>query len=266
MSAKYVALLFILLCTGFSGHAQNPMNEYSFIEVPEVYDFLRAKDQYQLNSMTKFFFEKHGFNAYFGRELPNVRKCDGLYAEVEGQPGFIYTRITVIIKDCEGKELFRSAEGKSKLKEFKKAYQQALRNAFKSFNTLNVDQPEIVVSTSNTETLNKTLNSASSETVAAKPRKPLKNGKTALPTANFTSYTHKDENYLLRKTDGSYALYQEVIGAENDLVYLGTVTMTDTDIVFTTDAKQQLKAAFDEQMNLIVQYPEETRTYVYVSN
>ena len=142
---KKILLLVVLSSFISTIYAQKSASDYNHIVVPELYEFLFEEDQHQLNSMTKFLFNKYGFNAYFPSELPNVKRCDGLQAVVLGKPGFIYTKVTVIIKDCYGEEIFRSEEGKSKYKEYKKAYQDALRKAFVSIESLGVNQKEIVV-------------------------------------------------------------------------------------------------------------------------
>jgi hypothetical protein len=143
---KFLLPLFVLLlCVTTKSFTQSNLNDYSFVAIPERFDFLTEKDQFQLNSLTKFLFDKHGFHAYFLSELPNVRRCDGLWAEVEGTPGFIRAKIEVVLKDCNGVELFRTQEGKSKDKDFKKAYYESLRTAFKSIEGLNVQQKELVL-------------------------------------------------------------------------------------------------------------------------
>ncbi|MDB0601615.1 hypothetical protein PL373_10740 [Tenacibaculum maritimum] len=48
-----------------------------------------------------------------------------------------YTKNTIELKDCYNKVVFTSREGKSKLKEYKKAYHEAIRKAFKSIQQLN---------------------------------------------------------------------------------------------------------------------------------
>jgi len=56
--------------------------------------FLHEDDQFQLNSLTKFLLNKHGFNALFNTEVPdNVRRCDGLWAEVLKTSGLVYTNL-----------------------------------------------------------------------------------------------------------------------------------------------------------------------------
>ena len=79
--------------------AQKSLSEYSFVVVPDTFDFLSEDNQYQLNDMTKFFLDKNGFNAYYFNELPRVDNCDGLWADVESISGFTRTKIIVVLKD-----------------------------------------------------------------------------------------------------------------------------------------------------------------------
>lgn len=264
MKGKVFFVLLFLMMNSYLGSAQQSMSDYSYIQVPETFEFLKGKDQHQVNSLTKFLFNKYGFNAYFENELPNVRKCDGLYAVVEGQPGFIYTRITVIVKDCNGVELFRSQEGKSKFKEYKKAYHQAVRRAFESFEELGVQQKEInlddsssTVTTKNSEPVSEEItNTTSKEIVAAKGN---------MPTAKFSSYTYQGSSFLLRKTAAGYTLSQEVTGAD-ELVLVGKLTMLKDGVQYTDSMGSVHEAFFDSDKNLSIKLPAGTKKYVLVKN
>jgi len=72
--------------------------------------------------------------------MPDVvfnSNCNKLYADVEDVGNFVTTKLIVVLKDCKGNVLYQTAEGKSKEKEFKLVYNQALRAAFESFDVLN---------------------------------------------------------------------------------------------------------------------------------
>jgi hypothetical protein len=64
-------------------------------------------------------------------------KCDKVYVEVTENNNLFVTRLTVLFKDCKNSLLFSSEEGMSREKEFSVAYNEVLRNAFKSFDKLN---------------------------------------------------------------------------------------------------------------------------------
>lgn len=122
-------------------YSQKNVNDFKYVIVPESYVFLDENDQYQLNSLTKFLFEKYGFTAFIrGQELPEELKkngCTALLADVQKKPGLFLTKLIVELKDCNGAVIFTTTEGQSREKEFKKAYQEALRDAFEAIQRLN---------------------------------------------------------------------------------------------------------------------------------
>jgi hypothetical protein len=61
-----------------------------------------------------------------------------LWADLEPDDGMIFTKITLVITNCHGTEVARSKQGKSKQKDYKKAYQEAVRNALDGFQTSNL--------------------------------------------------------------------------------------------------------------------------------
>src|SRR5690606_34630812 len=100
-------------------------------------------DKYQLNSMTVFLFNKYGFEAIMeGEALPEDLKknpCSALHADVLSDSGMfsMITKVKVVLKNCTQQTLFESKEGRSKLKEYKFSFQEALRDAFTSIEMLN---------------------------------------------------------------------------------------------------------------------------------
>ena len=102
--------------------------------MPAQFDFLREKDEYRINNLTKMLFEKYGFKVFFDTDqLPDEitdSNCDKLYADVISSGNFIRTKSQVILKDCKKNTVYKSVVGTSKEKEYKVAYTQALRGAF----------------------------------------------------------------------------------------------------------------------------------------
>lgn len=134
---KYILLLTVFLFI-FQLNAQKGLNNYKYIIIPESFDFSQGKDAYQLNSLTKFLFNREGYEAYIiSDSLPQDlfnNRCLALYADAEKLPGGLFkTLMQINIKDCYGKLIYSSKVGSSKQKDFGKAYTQALRNAFESF-------------------------------------------------------------------------------------------------------------------------------------
>ncbi len=138
MMKKLIPILLLLVAN--IATAQNAVNKYHYVIVPSKFSFLQEKDQYRLNTLTKLLLEKYGFIAYLDTDsMPDAvfeSNCTKLYASVEDVGSFIMTKLVVVLKDCKGTILYQTAEGKSKEKEFKIVYNEALRAAFQSFDQL----------------------------------------------------------------------------------------------------------------------------------
>tara|TARA_R110002049_G_scaffold148175_1_gene311050 strand:- start:6588 stop:7412 length:825 start_codon:yes stop_codon:yes gene_type:complete len=122
------------------GIAQKNINDYKYIIVPKEYNFSKSEDQYQLNSLTKFLFNKYGYDAYFTDELPEDLKSDrclALMASVTNEKGSMFkTKLQIELKDCYDAVVMTSKIGESRIKTYDKAYSQALRDAFETFKEL----------------------------------------------------------------------------------------------------------------------------------
>ena len=210
MKHLFLTLVIIVTCSNLS-LAQKRLSDYSFVVVPDEFEFLSKANQYQLNDMAKYYLTKNGFNTYYFSELPSVDNCDGLWADVESIAGFTRTKILVVLKDCKGIEVYRSQPGASKQKEYKKSYQDALRKAFLSFEELNVQQKAVVVRTSA---------SGASSQEASVVIAPLESKSNRGPVNKFNAYTYNAKSYLLKRVEGGYNVY-DASGA--DLILKGTI-------------------------------------------
>ena len=133
---KYLFLFLFLL--SFSGYAQNTVNNYKYVIVPERFNFLKQNDQYKLNTLTKNLLNGKGFEAYFeNSDLPAEaasNKCSVLNLDLLEKNSMFTTNITILLKDCSGNIIFKSKEGKSREKQYEISYNAALRDAFESLN------------------------------------------------------------------------------------------------------------------------------------
>lgn len=130
--------LFIALLFAATAYSQTTINNYKYVLVPVKFNFSKADNQYGLNNLTKLLLQEKGFTAFVGNEeLPPelvANKCNALIAELVEKNGLLVTKLTLLLKDCQGNIIFKSKEGKSREKEFQAAYDQALRDAFTSLN------------------------------------------------------------------------------------------------------------------------------------
>ena len=131
--------LIILLLVGFqfTGFAQQSINQYRYIIVPTKFNFFDEEDKFQLNSLLKFLFNKYGYTALFvNEEFPQDLindKCLGLYTDVVEEKGLFKTKLRIDLKDCGSHIVMSSKVGETREKEFTKAYNLALRDAFETF-------------------------------------------------------------------------------------------------------------------------------------
>jgi hypothetical protein len=135
---KKCVVLFILI-SSFS-FSQN-VNDYQYIFVPAKFSIFKEKDKFRLNTNVKLLLQKYGFKSYFVSDsVPNEivnTNCSKLYAELENDNSFFNTKVKIILRDCNEKIVFQTEFGSSREKELVIAYNQALREAGKSFDKLN---------------------------------------------------------------------------------------------------------------------------------
>ncbi len=267
---KYIFLVIVFFGLVSNSFSQKSLNDYSFVIVPEQFEFLNQKDKYQLNSIAEFLFNKHGFHAFKSNATPNAKRCDGLYAELVRVPMVLKTRFVMILKDCDGIEVFRTQPGISKFKEFKRAYQDALRKTFLTFEEMYVQQKDIEYFDDQKEEIQPVVQETAPKIEKEEPVKVkaevasgmMQNEKVKLPKSKFTNYSRDGVSYLLRKTDEGYFLYEEEADAEGGLLLQGRVeAMNLTKIYFTDQDDKIFKATFDTAENLTIYRGDTTEIY-----
>jgi hypothetical protein len=133
------SILFLLSFYTYS-QGNKKINSYKYVIIPAKFDFVKKTDQYQTSSLTKFLFKKEGFRVYTTQDkLPvdiSRNRCLALIANVVDESSLFTTKMKIELRDCSNAIVFASLQGKSKEKEFKKAYQEGIRNAFKSIKGL----------------------------------------------------------------------------------------------------------------------------------
>lgn len=146
---------------GFSQMA-GVFKDYTHIIIPTKFMVQDDENQFQLNSLVRQLFKQDGFTVYMDKELKpaefDASPCDGLLVDLDKRFNIIQTTIVLTIFDCRNNVVF-SAEGTSKEKGFKKAYQEGIREAFKEVERANFtltasDQQDAIVKTEN-KNLNK---------------------------------------------------------------------------------------------------------------
>lgn len=136
-----IIIVFASSLSSLSVFSQNSVNDYKYVIVPNKYDFLKERDEYQLNSISHFLFEKYGFTALkendiFPEDL-RFNPCLALKSDVIHVPGSFQTKLRIELRDCKGEVIYLSDFGVSYDKMYAVAYNKALRNAFLHLQVLN---------------------------------------------------------------------------------------------------------------------------------
>lgn len=268
MKTKYI-LVTLFLGLQLTVWSQKTLSDYSYVVVPEQFEFLNEKDKYQLNSISNFLFNKHGFHSFMSHEIPEAKRCDGLYADLERGKAFLRTKFSIILRDCDGNEVYRSPQGVSKFKEFKKAYQDALRRAFLHIEELDVQQKEIIyfeskeaeLEESNTSVI-KPVETVNSEKLNKSEMNETEIVLSSPPQSKFSNYSYGGNSYLLRKTSSGYLLYEEDTTTEDGLLLVATIELQKgSKILFIETSGNIFKGSFDDMQNMVIQRSEGNEVY-----
>jgi hypothetical protein len=139
LNMKSRLLFFLIFTIGLSSLSYGQLNDYKYIIVPKKFDAYNIQNKYQTSTTIKYLFNQRGYQAVYDDELPeDLRKnrCLGLVVNLEDTSSLFSTKTTLVLRDCRSIEIFRTVEGRSKLKEFRPAYTDALKKSFVSFDTL----------------------------------------------------------------------------------------------------------------------------------
>jgi hypothetical protein len=135
-----ILVLFLIMSNIFVFGQEKKVNNYKFIIVPDKFDFLNQRDKYKTSSLTKFLLKKNGFTVVlnseqYPKDLIN-NPCSALNALVLDKSSMFKVKVIIELRDCSNRLLYTSEEGVSRLKEFKKGFQEAIRNAYASMGNI----------------------------------------------------------------------------------------------------------------------------------
>lgn len=133
----------------FSAIAQSAFDNYKYIVVPSKFDNFKKENQYQTSTLVKHLLVQKGFTVVYENAMPEeltFNRCLGLYLNLNENSSMFSTKVNIAFKDCTSKEVFVTGEGKSKEKEFKKAYTEAITEALKSLDGTNYAYSEKQIS------------------------------------------------------------------------------------------------------------------------
>lgn len=133
-------ILTIFLMVSFAGSAQVNLNEYKYVVIPKKFDGFKKENQHQTSTLIKYLFDKNGFTTTYDDDFPldlNSDRCLGLYVDMVNNSSMFTTKTALSLKDCNNQEVFITREGKSKKKNYKESFSEAINRAFESLSGLN---------------------------------------------------------------------------------------------------------------------------------
>lgn len=281
---KRIIFILTFVIGSFPMFAQD-LDQYKYIIVPEEFEFSKEKNQFQLNALTKFLFEKHGFETLMKKEEKPTdlqeNYCLGLNTKVKDNSGLFVTKLVVQLEDCRGNIVFETKEGRSREKDYKTAHHEALRDAFSDIEEINYSfnpgevsaaapssdkQPQAAekaeVAQSEPETRApeatedvETPTTAPAEVVVktpatAPPEVVVENPMIDNNSAKELEFEKDGTSYFLEKSDSGYSFFQE--NSEEPFAVLAKSGGKNS-FIYKSLTRQGV-AYFDDGGNLVVEY------------
>jgi hypothetical protein len=138
---KVLFVFAVLVSFLIQSQEKTSVNSFKYVVVPIKLDFLKEQDQYQTSSLSKFLLEKSGFKTYLSNEIfpedLSKDRCLALTANIQKKSSFLSTKIYVELLDCRNNLIYQTDVFTTKEKNYKKAYREVLRKAFKPIQALN---------------------------------------------------------------------------------------------------------------------------------
>jgi len=251
MGSRMKKIVLLLLFISTFCKAQQSINEYSFIEVPDRFEFVFGDNPYRLSEMMVFYLGKNDLKAYRQSDTPNVSKCDILYADLIKGKSMFTTKLSIVLKDCNDTVLYQSPDGSSRIKTYDKSYPDALRDAFKFFSVKNIKMlPEQEKNESKVEIKENDLQiDTDTPETATKDITNLGN----VPESLFTTYSNDGKSYLLKKVATGFILFltQE---DKDDLVKIGDIVLNKDALFTMQDIYGDSKSGyFNKEQDVIIE-------------
>ncbi len=115
-------------------HAQ--FDDYKYVVIPNRFESFDNDNQHQSSSLVKSLFNNEGFTTVHASSLPTdlqENRCLGVYVGIADESTMFTTKTTLVMKDCGGQVIFSSHQGRSKKKDYKASYTEAIKDAFNAF-------------------------------------------------------------------------------------------------------------------------------------
>ncbi len=128
-----------ILTVATANRVEAQINKYQFVIVPEKFQEFQVENQHHTSTLLKALFSREGITTYYERQVPYelIGSCKGLKVDLLDESSMLRTRAILVLKDCKGKEIFRTTQGDSREKDLRVGFRDAIEAAFKSIEALN---------------------------------------------------------------------------------------------------------------------------------
>lgn len=236
---KFLTISLVICFLSISVFAQKSINSYKYILVPKQFEFQKSEDQYQLNSLTKFLFKRANYTVLFTddqypEDLKN-NSCLALRVKLNNKENFLKTKMNFDLYNCENNIVFSTKEATSNLKDYKKAYHEAIRRAFVELEDINYKYDSSLAHTSKNEIKVTKILKTENEVQVEKKNKVEKKTAQIKVTEPVKETTIKEiEKKLIKTIEGKFYFenWGESIISKKDYEY--TVIGGDENFEFAT--------------------------------
>lgn len=133
--------IFLSICmiTIFALNVQGQLNDYKYIIVPKRFEVFKQENQHQTSTLIKHLFTNNGFNAVYDDAIPAdlyANRCLALTVRLDEKSSMFTTKTALVLEDCNKQDVLMTQEGRSREKDFKISYKEAITQAFKSIEAL----------------------------------------------------------------------------------------------------------------------------------
>lgn len=130
----------LLTFIGYATFAQVNLDDYKYIIVPKKFDAFKNMNEHQTSTLIKYLFTGKGFTTVYDDQLPEdlkFNRCLGVIADLQDDSTMFSTKTIINLIDCNDNIVYSSMQGISKEKQYKVAYNEAIRESMRSFNGMN---------------------------------------------------------------------------------------------------------------------------------
>lgn len=248
---------FIKLCLliSFSTLSAQSVSEYAFVNVPKKFKDFKTNNQYNLNNILAVHLGDKNYKIIKGEEgLSQLNPCSVLNAEVNNTSTMFRNRLTLVLKDCNGREVFKH-QGTGDSKEFDLGYAEAMLQIIDKIPASTNTNNALPIATAELPKETKAAETEIKKELPTPKQQPTKAVTTEVKAQNET-FTNKGNIYnKVSLSKGNFILNQ-------GSVFFGAFTETTNFGMYRVKlADGTPTLAYEEGNNIVVELPNSDGTF-----